>query len=93
MALSTRPFDKSQHCSQCPTRGVRNLVLRGWDLQRLEVKSFSPVDPWETYVALPSGNLHSIDSCLCSGLWKKRHLVRGLSVYSVYQLNCLLVPL
>jgi len=84
MALSTGPFDKSQHCSQCPARGDRNLVLRGWDLQRLEVKSFSSVDPWETYVTLPSGNLHPIDSCLHSRLWKKRYLVRGLSVYSAY---------
>ena len=84
MALSTGPFHKSQHCPRYPTRGDRNLVLRRWDLQTLEVKSFSPVDSWETYVTLPSGKLHPIESCLHSRLWKKRHLVRRLSAYSAY---------
>jgi len=59
MALSTGPLDKSQHCPQHPTRGDINLVLSGWHLQRMDVNSFSLVDPWERTFFFPSIILHS----------------------------------
>jgi hypothetical protein len=82
MALSTGPLDKSQHCPQHPTRGDINLVLPGWHLQRMDINSFSLVDPWETYVLLSVDYPTLLDFCFHSRLRQERPLVRGSSAYS-----------
>jgi len=49
MAVSTRSFNKSEHCPQSPPQGNSNLVFPRRYLPRVEVVS-SPLDSWQTYV-------------------------------------------